>query len=84
MEEATRGQRIAAALEQEFRDCHNLATGAMAGMMKQGAFEDWQLRNMLALMKTAAQLAATINRVERMPPQKNLENRGSIPQENCG
>ena len=83
MEETTRGQRIASALEREFQDCHDLLTGTMAAVMKNGAFEDWQLRNMLALMKTAAQLAGTINRLERMPPQKNLENRGSIPQENC-
>ena len=84
MEETARGERLAAALEQEFQDCHNLLTGTMAGVMRQGSFEDWQLRNMLALMKTAAQLAATISRVEKLPPQKNIENRGSIPQENCG
>jgi len=84
MEEATRGQRIAAALEQEFQNCHHLLVSAVTQVMGQGAFNDYELRNMLALMKTSAQLAATINKLDRKPPEKNLENRGSIPQESCG
>jgi len=35
-------------------------------------------------MRTTAQVAAIISKLQGKAPQKNLENRGSIPQENCG
>lgn len=80
----TRNQRMAAALEEEFQSCHNLLSGALAGVAKRGSFQDWEMRSILGLMRTTAQVAAIISKLQGKAPQKNLENRGSIPQENCG
>jgi hypothetical protein len=84
MEAQSRGQRVATALEQEFQSCHELLTRVLARFEKQGSFETWEMNSLLGLMRTTAQIAGTINRIEGKSPQKNLENRGSIPQENCG
>jgi hypothetical protein len=80
MDTDARSQRIAAALEEEFQGCHELLAGALAHIAKQGSFEAWQMRNLVGLMRTTAQLAATINKLGGNPPAKNLENRGSIQQ----
>jgi hypothetical protein len=80
METETRNQRMAAALEQEFQSCHGLLTGALAHIEKQGTFEAWQMRTLVGLTRTTAQLAATISKLTGNAPAKNSENRGSIPQ----
>jgi len=80
----TRNQRMAAALEEEFQSCHSLLSGALAGVANRGSFQDWEMRSILGLMRTTAQVAAIISKLQGKAPQKNLENRGSIPQENCG
>jgi hypothetical protein len=78
MEIETRNQRITAALEEEFQSCHELLAGALAHIAKQGSFEAWQMRNLMGLMRTTAQLAATINKLGGSPPAQNSENRGSM------
>ncbi|MFL6691294.1 MAG: hypothetical protein ACJ8IR_14090, partial [Alphaproteobacteria bacterium] len=80
MQPESRNQRIAASLEQQFQSCHGLLTGTLTQISNQGRADDWVLRNAMSLMKTAAQLAAAIDRIERKLGPKNLENRNSIQQ----
>lgn len=80
MDSAARNQRMAAALEQEFQSCHELLTGALAHIEKQGSFAAWQMRSLIGLTRTTAQLAATISKLTGKPPAKNFENGGSIQQ----
>jgi hypothetical protein len=83
MEPRNREERIAAALEQQFQNCHQVLAGAFAHIEKQGSFDDRQMRGLVGLMRTTAQLAGTISRIEQRQSPKNYENRSSIPQENC-
>jgi hypothetical protein len=80
MDTEARNQRMAAALEQEFQSCHGLLTGALVHIEKQGSFEAWEMRSLLGLMRTTAQLAATVSKLSGKPPAKNFENRDSIQQ----
>ena len=54
MEAGTCNQRMAAALEEEFQSCHNLLSGALAGVANRGSFQDWEMRSILCLMRTTA------------------------------
>jgi hypothetical protein len=83
MEAKNRDERIAAALEQQFQNCHQVLAGAFAHIEKQGSFDDLQMRGLVSLMRTTAQLAGTISRIEQRQSPKHSENRGSIPQESC-
>jgi len=78
MEPESRNQRIAATLEQQFQSCHGLLNNTLTQISNQGGADEWELRNAMSLMKTAAQLAAAIDRIERKCAAKNFENRGSI------
>jgi hypothetical protein len=80
MEIETRNQRMATALEEEFQSCHGLLSGALANIAKQGSYEPWQMRSLVGLMRTTAQLAATIGKLQGKDIPKNFENRGSIAQ----
>jgi len=80
METESRSGRIAATLEAQFQGCHALLNETLTQISKQGQAELWELRNAMSLMKTAAQLAAAIDRVERKCGAKNVENRGSVQQ----
>jgi len=80
METESRSVRIAATLKAQFQSCHALLNETLTQISKQGQAELWELRNAMSLMKTAAQLAAAIDRIERKCAAKNFENRGSIQQ----
>ena len=76
-------ERIATILEQQLQRCQRALADCTAQIEQQGRWADWELRSMLSLMKTSAQLATVIGRLDRAPPSKNRESGGSIPQENC-
>ena len=80
MEFEERKKRMAAALEEEFQNCHSLLTGALAGITRRGGFDEWEMRNLVAMMRTTAQLATTVAKLGGKAESKNSENRGSIPQ----
>jgi hypothetical protein len=73
--------RIAAVLEEQLGRCQSALGDCLAGIGKRGEWREWEMRIMLNLMKTSAQLAGVIGRLEaRRPSEKNGENSGSIPQ----
>jgi hypothetical protein len=80
MEMETRNERVAAALEKQLGDCQSVLGDCMSHIQKKGHWGDWELRNMLGLMKISAQLGAVIGRLEVAPAPKNRDSRNSNPQ----
>jgi hypothetical protein len=80
VEAETRSQRVAAALEKQLENCQSALGDCMSHIQKNGHWGDWELRNMLGLMKISAQLGAVIGRLELSPASKNRDSRNSNPQ----
>ncbi|HEX3944367.1 MAG TPA: hypothetical protein VHW69_09800 [Rhizomicrobium sp.] len=74
MDTEDRSQRIAAALERQLISCDAALATCLEGRSPQELLSEWPLRRMLSLMKTSAQLASTIGRLEaRTAAKKNRE-----------
>jgi DNA anti-recombination protein RmuC len=78
MDSETRSQRVAAALEKQLQNCQDVLGDCIDHIHKNGRWGEWELRNMLGLMKMSAQLGAVIGRLE--PTAKNRESRNLNPQ----
>jgi hypothetical protein len=59
-----RTERIAAALEQRFEDCSRIAQVCVTEGEKQPAFTEWHLRSTALFLKTSAEIAGVIARLE--------------------
>jgi hypothetical protein len=70
-----RPERIAAGLEDAFENC----TGLVKDWLADGYKDRTLLRPLTDLMKTGAQIAGAISRLESLSTPSR-ENRGSIPQ----
>ena len=83
MNNESRIERIAAALEQRFEDCSHLAHSCAVESEKHAAFTEWNLRSTALFLQTSAQIAGVIARLEALAARdktRDSENRGSIPQ----
>ncbi|HEY8670741.1 MAG TPA: hypothetical protein VIL63_07875 [Terriglobales bacterium] len=80
MEMETRNQRVAAALENQLERCQSALGDCMSHIDKKGHWGEWELRNMLGLMKMSAQLGAVIGRLEPSSATKNRDSCNSNPQ----
>jgi len=83
MNNESRIERIAAALEQRFEDCSHLAHSCAVESEKHAVFSEWHLRSTALFLRTSAQIAGVIARLEVQAAREKTrdgENRGSIPQ----
>jgi len=74
MEQENRRERLASALEQQFSACHRL----LEERVSQPAQTYEGIEQAFRMMRTSAQLASVIARLE--PPPRSAQNRGSNPQ----
>jgi hypothetical protein len=73
---------MTAMLEGHLARCDAALAACAEGQTPNDLLGEWPLKRMLSLMKMSTQLAGAIARLDARAP-KNLENRGSIPQQNC-
>jgi hypothetical protein len=79
MNSESRTERIAASLEQRFEDCSALAHDCVVAGERYTETTDWHLRATALFLRTSAQIAGVIARLEAQSARER-ENRGSIPQ----
>ncbi|HEY2071815.1 MAG TPA: hypothetical protein VGG48_19805 [Rhizomicrobium sp.] len=75
-----RTERIAAGLERQFQAFDAKFEWAMARFADQNVFTDYHVRYATSLMKTCAQLAGTIARLDAQTARAQSKNSSSIPQ----
>ena len=79
MEQGNRKERLAHALEAQFQECHGMFTTWMRVAHDRGSMADFEMEQTLRLVKTTAQLAAVIAKLEPAAPPGSQDS-GSIPQ----
>jgi hypothetical protein len=83
MNSESRTERIAAGLEKRFEDCSLVVEDCFSTVRKDGGYTDAQLRSTALFLRTSAQIAGVIARLEALAKRdkaEDSENRGSIPQ----
>jgi len=80
MNSDSRTERIAAGLEKRFEDCGGVVQDCISTVHKEGGYTEAQLRDMALFLRTGAQIAGVIARLEALTARGRGENRGSIPQ----
>jgi predicted nucleic acid-binding protein len=83
MNQQSRTERIADELAKRFEDCSSVVHDCLSTVRRKGGYTEAQLRDMALFLRTSAQIAGVIARLEVQASREKArehENRGSIPQ----